>query len=338
MKKTITLGHGSGGKLSHKLIREVFMKYFENDILLKQTDSAILPAIKNKQLAMTTDAYVVNPIFFSGGDIGKLAVCGTINDLAVSGAVPLYLTASFIIEEGFHINDLIKIVQSMAREAHLAGIKIVAGDTKVVNHGQCDKIYITTTGLGELQTKYSSISTGDNIKSGDAILINGAIASHGMAILSARENLTIDGSIHTDCAALNHLIQSLLSAGIEINFMRDATRGGIATILAEVAHTTGLGIEIEEEAIPIHDPVLGLCEILGFDPLYVANEGKVIMVVPDDQKEKAMQLMQQHPEGEQAALIGQITTDHPGAVILNTVIGGQSVLGLLSGEQLPRIC
>lgn len=338
MKKTITLAHGSGGKLAHKLIHDVFMNYFANDILLKQTDSAILPGFEGMQLALTTDAYVVQPIFFPGGDIGKLAVCGTINDLAVSGAVPLYLTASFVLEEGLRIEDLISIVQSMAAEAHKAGVKIVAGDTKVVNHGQCDKLYITTTGLGALQPEYASISTGEEIHSGDAILINGPIASHGMAIISSREGLSVNGSIQSDCTSLNDLIQTILEAGIHVKFMRDATRGGLATILTETAHVTGLGIDINEDHIPITEPTLGICELLGFDPLYVANEGIVIMVVPEAEKEKALLLMQNHPDGSQASIIGEITTDHPGTVVLNTTIGGRTVLGMLSGEQLPRIC
>jgi len=338
MKKTITLAHGSGGKLAHKLIHDVFMNYFENDILLKQTDSAILPGIEGKQLALTTDAYVVQPIFFPGGDIGKLAVCGTINDLAVSGAEPLYLTASFVLEEGLHVDDLIRIVQSMAAEAHKAGVKIVAGDTKVVNHGQCDKLYITTTGLGTLKPEFVTISTGEEIKSGDAILINGPIANHGMAIISSREGLTVNGSIQSDCASLNDFIQSLLETGIHIKFMRDATRGGVATILAETVQMTGLGIEINEDHIPIAEPTLGLCELLGFDPLYVANEGKVIIIVPEEEKEKALLLMQNHPDGSLSSIIGEVTTDHPGTLVLNTAIGGQTVLGMLSGEQLPRIC
>ncbi len=338
MKKTITLAHGSGGKLAHKLIKDVFMHYFENDILLRQTDSAILPSIEGQQLAFTTDAYVVQPIFFPGGDIGKLAVCGTINDLAVSGAKPLYLTASFVLEEGLRIDDLVQIVQSMATEAHKAGVKIVAGDTKVVNHGQCDKIYITTSGLGALKPQYAAISTGENIQSGDALLINGPVASHGMAIIAAREGLSINGSIHSDCTSLNSFIQSVLETGIHVKFMRDVTRGGLATILAETAQMAGFGIELDEDRIPISEPTLGLCEMLGFDPLYVANEGKVIMIVPEAEKEKALLLMQNHPDGAQASIIGEITTDHPGTVVLNTAIGGRTVLGMLSGEQLPRIC
>lgn len=338
MKKTITLKHGNGGKLARQLIHNIFIRYFENDILLKQTDAAILAAFHQQQVAFTTNTYVVQPIFFSGGDIGKLAVSGTINNLAVSGAKPLYLTASFVLEEGFRIDELTQVVQSMAAEAHKAGVKIVGGDTKVVNHGECDKIYINTSGVGVLPPQLTTIATGENIQTGDAILLNGPIANHGMAILASREGLTVNGTIQSDCTSLNDLIQTILEAGIPVSFMRDATRGGVANILAETAQNTGLGIDINETNIPASDPTLGLCELLGYDPLYVTNAGKVVLMVPGKQKEKTLFLMKQHPDGQQAAIIGEVTTDHPGTVMITTSIGGRTALGLLSGEHPARIC
>jgi hydrogenase expression/formation protein HypE len=337
--KQILLAHGSGGKMSHKLIEDIFLKHFNNKTLKAGTDSAILKLkSQDKKLAFTTDSFVVNPIIFSGGDIGKLAVCGTLNDLAVSGAKPLYLTASFIIEEGLEIETLETIVKSMATEAKKAGVKIVTGDTKVVEKGKCDKIFINTAGIGLLDESLSHLSFGNNIQEGDKIIINGTIADHGMSIMTARENLTPESPIKSDCAPLNGLIQEALISSNEINFMRDATRGGLATVLVELAQKTSLGIEINEENIPISSEVEGICELLGFDPLHVANEGKIVLVVSEKHAEKVLKTLKTHKFGKNAAIIGEITKNHPQEVVLNTTIGGQRLLDMLSGEQLPRIC
>jgi hydrogenase expression/formation protein HypE len=301
------------------------------------SDSAVLK-IKSENIAFTTDSYVVSPVFFPGGDIGKLAVCGTVNDLSVSGAKPMYLSASFIIEEGFQINDLKRIAQSMAKEAKEAGVLIVTGDTKVVGSGMCDKIFINTTGVGELQEKDTEISSGKNIQSGDKILINGTIADHGMAIMCARENLSIEGNIVSDCASLNSMIKELLESGIRVKFMRDATRGGLATVLNEVSGKQNIGIEINESSILLKESVRGVCEILGYDPLYVANEGKAIIIVDSADEDSALKIMRKHHLGRSSTVIGEITNEHRGTVILNTSIGGRRILNILSGEQLPRIC
>jgi len=337
MTDRILLAHGSGGKLTHQLIEEIFMKQFDNEMLKLQSDSAVLN-INSKKLAFTTDSYVVTPIFFPGGNIGKLAVCGTINDLAVSGARPLYLSASFIIEEGFSVDDLKTIVLSMAEEAQKSGVRVVAGDTKVVEKGKCDQLFITTTGVGELKQELSHISSGKNIQAGDKILINGSVADHGITILSARENLQFEEDIQSDCASLNGLIQKVLDAGINVKFMRDATRGGVATVLAEIARMRKAGIEIKEEAIFIRESIRGLCEVLGYDPLYVANEGKVIMIIDPKDEKKALEIMKQHSLGKESSVIGEICEDHNEFVVLNTCIGGRRILDLLTGEQLPRIC
>ena len=313
------------------------MRYFDNDMLSRHTDSALLP-MGSKKIAFTTDSYVVSPIFFPGGDIGKLAVCGTVNDLAVSGAKPLYLSASFILEEGLLFEDLITIVKSMAEEAEKAGVKIVTGDTKVVNRGMCDNLFITTTGVGEIDERFEGISSGENMSTGDLIFINGSVADHGMTVMSAREGLTFEEEILSDCASLNGLIHKLLDAGVYVKFMRDATRGGMATVLAELASACKVGIDVYEDAIPVKESIKGLCEMLGFDPLYVANEGKVIFVIDPGDEEKALKIMQQHEYGVESNLIGKITDDHKGLVVLQTLIGGRRVLDMLSGEQLSRIC
>ncbi len=333
MEQNILLGHGSGGKLSHELIEKVFIRHFNNDILNQQTDSAVL-----EKLAFTTDSYVVDPIFFSGGNIGKLAVCGTVNDLAVSGAIPGYISAAFIIEEGFPLSDLEIIVQSMADEARKAGVMIVTGDTKVVSRGQCDKVFINTAGIGFIDEKFRHISTGSQIEAGDLILINGSIADHGMAIMAGRNFGTFKTDIVSDCASLNGLIGEVLASDCRVKFMRDATRGGIATVLSELAGNAGKGIEIEEKSVAVNENVRGMCELLGFDPFYVANEGKVLIVVHKDDAEKALSVMQKHEYGNQSSIIGQITDDHPGKAILITEIGGKRIIDMLAGEQLPRIC
>jgi len=337
MNKQILLGHGSGGKLSQELIKNLFIKHFDNPILKTQTDAALLQ-VDSRHISFTTDSYVIDPIFFPGGNIGKLAVDGTINDLSVSGANPLYISASFIIEEGFSFNDLENIVISMATEAKYAGVLIVTGDTKVVNKGKCDKVFINTAGIGTIKEKHLDISTGINIKTSDKIIINGSVGDHGMAVMTAREGVKITNKIISDSVPLNDLIQKCLNASDGIRFMRDATRGGLATVCCELASGNSFGIKLNEDKIPVHEPVKGMCELLGFDPLYVANEGKVVMVVEKDQAENVLHKMSQHPFGKECAIIGEITESHPGMTVLETEIGGTRIVDMLAGEQLPRIC
>jgi hydrogenase expression/formation protein HypE len=337
MNKTILLGHGSGGLMTSDLIRDLFLRYFNNSTLNKLSDSAILQ-IDGASLAFTTDSFVVDPLFFPGGDIGKLAVCGTVNDLCVSGAKPLYLSAGFIIEEGFSMIELDMITASMAHEAEIAGVQIVTGDTKVVKRGQCDKIFINTAGIGSIEKKHSLIAGGSLIQPGDKVLVNGFLGDHEMAILSARENLAFEEVILSDVAPLNKMIGSLLEAGIEIRFMRDITRGGVATILAEIASGGKFGIGIEEEWIPIREQVNGLCEIYGFNPLYLANEGKVLMITSAESANSAVEIMKQFDTGRDACVIGSITDSNPGKVIMKSVTGGTRLIDKLAGEQLPRIC
>jgi len=338
MNKKILLGHGSGGKLSHELITSLFVKHFDNSILQKQSDSAILNTSKNNKLAYTTDSYVVDPIFFPGGNIGKLAVCGTLNDLSVSGAKPLYISSAFIIEEGFEIDKLEEIIITMADEAKKANVSIVTGDTKVVDKGKCDKVFINTSGIGSLDEKYNNISFGKDIKVGDAVIINGDIGDHGMIIMSKRNNLNISSDLKSDCANLYPLIKEILSVTDKVKFMRDATRGGLATVLCEVAENTGFTVELEQDSIPIKDSVNGICEIFGFDPIYVANEGKVVIIVDSDDADKVLNVMKNHHLGKKSAIIGKITNDYKNKVVVNTEIGGKRIVDMLSGEQLPRIC
>jgi hydrogenase expression/formation protein HypE len=336
-KNRILLSHGSGGKVSHELITKLFVKYFSNTLLDAQTDSAII-STEEGELAFTTDSYVVDPIFFPGGNIGKLAVCGTVNDLAVSGATPKYLSCGFIIEEGLHMDDLEKVVQSMAAEAAQAGVKIVTGDTKVVNRGKCDKIFINTAGIGTLKKSRRHISFGNTIQPGDKIIINGSIGDHGIAILAARESLSFQSQVQSDCAPLNNLINQIHCKPEQIRFMRDATRGGLATVLVELAESKNMGIVVDEEKIPVKEVVSGACEVFGFDPLYLANEGKVVMVVDGAVADTVVEALKKHPLGRQASVIGEISNEHPKKVLLNTAIGGRRILDMLAGEMLPRIC
>jgi hydrogenase expression/formation protein HypE len=336
MNDSILLSHGNGGKLAHELTEQLFVRYFNNDALNALTDSAILKLGANS-ISFTTDSYVVNPVFFPGGDIGKLAVCGTVNDLAVSGAEPLYLSCGFIIEEGFLLKDLERIVKSMKLQAEIAGVKIVTGDTKVVDKGKADKIFINTSGIGQLNKKYISISTGSEIKPGDKIIINGYIGDHGTSILCARNNLDYHPLIESDCAPLNHLIKKALKIG-KIKFMRDATRGGLATVLCELAEKSSFGVEIDEQNIPVRENVRGICEVFGFDPLYMANEGKVIMVVSPEDADNIIEIMKMNEYGKNTEVIGRITSANKGRVIMNTRIGGRRIIDMLTGEQLPRIC
>jgi hydrogenase expression/formation protein HypE len=335
--ETVLLGHGSGGRLSHDLIHNLFVRYFRNDILLIQGDSAVLPVIHGT-ICLTTDSFVVDPIFFPGGNIGNLAIAGTVNDLAVSGAKPEYLSAAFILEEGFPMSDLEEIVKTMAEEASKAGVFIVTGDTKVVERGKCDKLFINTSGVGSLLPDSEGIIAGKNIKIGDKIIINGFIGDHGMAVMSARNNLQINSPVESDCACLNGLISDALQFKSAIKFMRDATRGGLGTVLAELCHHKPFGINLLEEAVPVRENVRGMCELLGFDPLYVANEGKVVMVVAAESANSILHIMQQHPLGKESAIIGEIMEHHAGKTWLLTSIGGKRIVDMPAGEQLPRIC
>ena len=331
----ILLGHGSGGKLTHELLDHIFIKYFNNSFLNKKNDSAILK-LNESEIAFTTDSYVINPIFFPGGDIGKLAVCGTVNDLAVSGAKPLYITASFIIEEGLEISVLKKVVKSMADEARNAGVLIVAGDTKVVNKGECDKIFINTSGIGIVDKRYN---LNNKIKAGDKILINGYLGDHEIAILSKRNSIQLKNNVISDCASLNTLIKKAINKSINIKFMQDITRGGLGTILSEIIlKNNNFGINIIEKNIPIREEVKGLCEIFGYDPFYLANEGKVLMIVDKDDAEKIITEWQKDQLGKQANIIGEVVKDHKGKVVLETIVGGTRIIDMLSGLQLPRIC
>ncbi|TAL67028.1 MAG: hydrogenase expression/formation protein HypE [Bacteroidetes bacterium] len=333
--KQILMAHGGGGSLSHQLISELFVKVFDNPALNLQHDGAILD-ISSTKLAFTTDSYVINPIFFPGGDIGSLAVNGTVNDLSVCGAKPLFISAGFIIEEGFRIEELWKISLSMKQAADDAGVQIVTGDTKVVEKGKGDKIFINTAGIGIIDNDVNISPL--NCKPGDVIIINGSIAEHGIAILSKREGFEFESEIVSDCCPLNGLVQNILTISKNIRTMRDATRGGVATVLNEIAMSSNLGIVIEENKIPVKDNVKSGCEILGFDPLYVANEGKVLIIVSTEDAEKVLQVMKNHPYGNDSAIIGNLVEENPGMVVMKTIVGTTRVVDMLSGEQLPRIC
>ncbi len=332
--KQIVLGHGSGGKLTSELIEKMFLPAFSNPLLDKLDDQAVLE-INGSRLAFTTDSYVVTPIFFPGGDIGDLAVNGTVNDLAMSGARPLYLSVAFILEEGLTAEDLQRVVNSMSAAARAAGVQLVTGDTKVVNRGKGDKIFITTSGVGVIE-KPVNISAG-RARPGDKVLLSGYIGDHGMAIMSQRENLEFEGLIESDTAPLHGLVAIMLEAG-EVHCMRDPTRGGVATTLNEIAARSRVGIHLRENDIPVRESVKGACEILGLDALYVANEGKLVAVVASDSADAILRSMQEHPRGRDARIIGEIVSEHPGMVLMKTEIGGTRVLDVMFGEQLPRIC
>ena len=337
--KTIVIGHGSGGLLTHNLIKDIFQIHFKNSFLDEGNDFANIPLPNSHtegSLSISTDGHIISPIFFPGGDIGKLAVCGTVNDISMSGSLPLYLTASFILEEGLPIADLEKVVISMKNIAQEAGILIIAGDTKVVEKGKGDGIFISTTGIG--WTPASLSISGNNAKEGDAILVSGTIGDHGIAVLSARGDLGFETNLQSDVAPLNHLIQALVKEIPEIHVLRDPTRGGLATTLKEIAKQSKIGMEIYEDLIPIHPTVSNACEMLGFDPLFVANEGKVIVILPDQYKEMAIEILQNNKYGENATYIGKVTQKHPEQVVLKTGFGTSRIIEMMAGEMLPRIC
>ena len=333
----ILLAHGSGGQTGHRLVSDLFVRYFANEWLATLDDSAILsvPDGEGARLAFTTDSYVVQPLFFPGGDIGKLGVCGTVNDLAVMGARPLYLSAGFIIEEGFPLSDLERIVRSMAETARDAGVHIVTGDTKVVERGSADGVFINTAGVGAVPQGVHP--SGASVRPDDAILLSGSIGDHGMAIMSQREGLRFSSPLESDCAPLNGLVAAMLEASPHIHCLRDPTRGGLATTLNEIAASSEVGIEIVEDDIPVRGEVRGVCEMLGLDPLYVANEGKLVAAVPAEDAEIVLAAMRDHRYGREARIIGRATDEHPGRVVLRTVLGTRRVVNMLTGGQLPRI-
>jgi hydrogenase expression/formation protein HypE len=334
MDDSILLAHGSGGKLSHELVEKKFLPFLANPALNKLDDSAIFEA--SGRLAFTTDSYVVNPIFFPGGDIGKLAVCGTVNDLAMNGARPLYLSLSAIIEEGFLLSELEQIVQSIKKAVEEAGVSIIAGDTKVVNRGQADKLFITTSGVGIVPPGVDI--SGANARAGDKVLLSGTIGDHGIAIMSQREGLKFSMTLESDCAPLNKLVSQMLKVSPRIHCMRDPTRGGLATTLNELARQSNVGITVEEAKIPVKEEVKAACELLGLDPIYVANEGKLVAIVEPADADKILSRMRKNSYGRDAAIIGEVSKEHPGKVIMKTKLGPSQIVDMLSGELLPRIC
>ena len=334
-RRTILLGHGSGGRLSAELLHELFLPAFANAALARLDDQAVLP-VGNARIAFTTDSFVVRPLFFPGGDIGSLAVNGTINDLAMAGARPLWLSVALILEEGLPLDDLRRIVASTRAAAAAAGVEIVTGDTKVVERGSADGVFVNTSGIG-LVPEGLELSC-DRARPGDRVLLSGAIGQHGIAILTSREDLGIVTDIRSDCAALHTLVAEMLAASRDIRCMRDPTRGGLSSALNEFAAQSGVAIELEEPAIPIGEEVRGACELLGLDPLYVANEGKLVAVVAPEAAEAVLAAMRRHPLGREARLIGSVAAEPVGLVTLRTALGTRRTVDMLAGDQLPRIC
>ncbi len=330
----ILLAHGSGGKLAHDLIKTSILTRLNNPMLSPLDDSAVFKA--SGRLAFTTDSYVVQPIFFPGGDIGKLAVCGTINDLAMVGATPYYLSLALIIEEGLLIGDLEKVINSIKETAEVAGVTIITGDTKVVNHGCADKLFINTTGIGTVPPGVNI--SGRHAQSGDVIILSGTIGDHGIAVLSQREGLNFMTKLESDCAPLNGLVAEMLGVSNHVHCLRDPTRGGLASILNEIAEQSGVSIRIEEAKIPVREEVGSACEMLGLDPLYVANEGKLVAIVDRNNAEAILEQMQKHQYGQNAAIIGEVGEKHPGRVVMKTRFGTSRIIDMPVGEQLPRIC
>jgi len=332
----IVMGHGAGGRMSHRLIQQAFLPAFQNTALDAGDDAALVQPELHQRLSISTDSHVVSPLFFPGGDIGKLAVCGTVNDVAMLGAKPLYLTAGFILEEGLRMDTLQRVIESMKGAADEAGVQIVAGDTKVVQKGKADGLYITTAGVGVIRDGVSV--SGANAKFGDAVILSGTIGDHGIAVLGARGELGFESSIQSDVAPLNHLIEAMLDASPHIHVLRDPTRGGLATTLNEIATQSDVGIVLKEESIPVHPEVEAASEMLGFDPLYIANEGKLVCFVPREDLEKVLDAMKKTRYGEGAVVIGEVVEEPKGRVLMKTAIGSTRVVDMLSGEMLPRIC
>lgn len=332
----IMLGHGSGGKLMHDLIARLFLPAFDNPLLRAGDDAAVFRLSACSRLAFSTDSHVVYPLFFPGGDIGRLAVCGTVNDVAMLGARPLYLTAGFILEEGLELDVLQRVLASMRAAAEEAGVQIVAGDTKVVQKGKADGLYINTTGLGAVLT---GVEVGGALaKPGDVVILSGPIGDHGIAVLGARGELGFDAAVQSDVAPLNHLIAAMFDVAEEIHVLRDPTRGGVATTLTEIATQSGVGITLFEKNIPVRPAVSAACEMLGFDPLYVANEGKLIAIVGRAEADKVLATMRQQRYGAEAVIVGEVQAESPRRVLLKTAIGSHRLVDMLPGEMLPRIC
>ncbi len=332
----IVLGHGSGGKLMHDLIAKMFLPAFDNPLLRAGDDAAVVRLSACSRLALSTDSHVVSPLFFPGGDIGRLAVCGTVNDVAMLGAKPLYLTAGFILEEGLEIAVLQRVLTSMREAADEAGVQIVSGDTKVVQKGKADGLYINTAGLGSVLTGVEV--GGAQARPGDVVILSGPIGDHGIAVLGARGELGFDVEAQSDVAPLNHLIRALFDASEEIHVLRDPTRGGVATTLNEIAKQSNVGITLFEKNIPVRPAVRAACEMLGFDPLYVANEGKLIAIVGREEADRVLEVMRQQRYGEEAVIVGEVQTESPGRVLLKTAIGSHRIVDVLLGEMLPRMC
>ncbi len=334
LKDKILLTHGSGGRLAHQLVTENFIKAFNNPRLAKQDDAATFDL--SGELAFTTDSYVVSPIFFPDGDIGKLAVCGTVNDLAMSGAIPLYLSLSFIIEEGLPQSDLNQIVASIQKSARESEIEIVTGDTKVVNHGSADKLFINTAGIGLIPNGVNI--SGSNAQAGDKVILSGTLGDHGIAVLSQREGLSFATQLKSDCAPLAKMVADMLAASSNIHCLRDPTRGGLATTLNELATQSMVGIRIEEERIPVREEVIAASEMLGLDPLYIANEGKLVAIVSAVDADGILEAMRCNRYGKEASIIGEIIREHPGRVVMKTNLGTNRIIDMLVGDPLPRIC
>ncbi len=334
MEDKILLAHGSGGRMSHRLIDELFLQAFRNNLLEQMGDSAVFEG--RGRMAFTTDGYVVNPIFFPGGDIGKLAISGTVNDLSMAGAFPAFLSAAFIIEEGFPLEDLNRIVESMRATAAEAGVLVATGDTKVVNRGAADRVFITTAGVGFIPEEIDLSPS--LVRPGDLVLVNGPIGDHGVAVMSKREGLSFQTELQSDCAPLNGLVQAMLESGGRVNWMRDPTRGGLATTLNELAQSSCLGVQLREADIPVREPVQAACEMLGLDPLYVANEGKVVAVVAPETAQLVLDAMWRHKYGSEARVIGEVVETPARRVFLKTAIGTTRIVDMLVGEMLPRIC
>lgn len=331
----VTLAHGAGGKASAALVDAVFLEGYGNDVLAELGDAGVIE-LGGTRLAMSTDSYVVNPIEFPGGSIGELAVNGTVNDLAVTGAIPAVISAAFVLEEGLPVATLHRVVAAMRAAAAAAGVRIITGDTKVVPHGAADQLFITTAGIGVVP---EGVTLGAaQVQRGDRLLLSGAIADHGMAVMLARGDLAIEAPIRSDTRAVNGLTAAVLAAAPQTRWMRDATRGGLATVLNELAQATGLGVVLEEEAVPVHDATRGACDLLGIDPLYVANEGTFVAVVPADQADAALAAARSLPGGGEAALVGRIVAEPASAVVLVTGLGGTRMVDMLVGDPLPRIC
>jgi hydrogenase expression/formation protein HypE len=331
----VLLDHGSGGKISHRMTQDLLLPAFDNPILSELNDGAIFE-LQGLRLGFSTDSYTVDPIFFPGGNIGELAVYGTVNDLAMCGAEPAYLSAALIIEEGFALDQLQAIVSAMSRAAAQAGVTVVTGDTKVVPKGAADKIFINTSGIGVIPSGVQVAS--HRARPGDRVLLSGTIADHGVSVLASREGLSFQTSVKSDTAPLNHMVRSMLAAGPGVHALRDPTRGGLGTALNEIADKSAVGIRIREDRIAVKAEVAGLCELLGFDPLYLANEGKLIAFVAPEDADAVLAAMRRDPYGRDAALIGDVTAEHPGKVFMDTRIGGTRIVDMLTGEQLPRIC